>query len=117
MDDKLVTPATQIKFGIFFAKPGELRLEEGIIAFTSGGGRLVFRAQLQEVRASFPKVFFFGLFPIFDTGINLALGGRTYRLSCIPVKYGFGSWQFSWDDVKQGKAAVRQWRAALGQPA
>jgi hypothetical protein len=124
MDDKLATPASQLKFRILFSRPGELRLEDGFIAFTSGGGDLVFRAPLQEARASFPKVTsFFGI-PTFGTGINLAAGGNTYRFSFLPYKYGWGSvpggggiglgWSFSGQDVKQGRAAVRQWRAALG---
>ena len=48
MDDKLATPASQLKFRILLGKPGELRLEDGFIAFKSGHGDLVFRAPLQE---------------------------------------------------------------------
>lgn len=118
-----------MKFRILFSKPGELRLEDGFIAFTSGDGDLVFRAPLQEARASFPKVTFFGPIPLFGTGINLALGGNTYRFSLLPYEYGPLSsipghheatgglaWSFTWADLKQGRAAVRQWRAALGLP-
>lgn len=132
MDDKLATPATRIKFRILVGKPGELRLEDGFIAFTLGDGSLVFRAPLHEVRASFPKVTFFGPFPLFGTGINLAVGGNTYRLVFVPIKYkrwgGVPSsvtsvrsigpdWSFSGGDVEQARAAVRQWRPVLGQPA
>lgn len=128
MDEKLATPASQMKFRILLARRGELRLEDGFIAFTSGDGDLVFRAPLQEARASFPKVTFFGPFPLFGTGINLAVGGNTYRFSFLPYEYerwgsvpggqgGIGpTWSFSWKDVRQGRAAVRQWRAALGLP-
>lgn len=121
-----------MRFRITPQKSGRLRLEKGFIDFTSGDGRPVFSAPLQEVRASFPRVTFFGPFPLFGTGINLAVGGRTYRLLLIPVEYepgekGIGrifgdpassgpSLSFNWKDVKQGRAAVRQWRAALGQP-
>ena len=118
MDDKLATPAYQIKLAFLIGKPGELRLEDGFIAFTSGD-RLVFRASLPEVRTSFPKVTFFAFIPFFDAGIKLTVGGNTYRLSFVPYEYSrWGSqWWFSGEDVKQGRAAVRQWRAVLGQPA
>src|SRR5262245_20601903 len=132
MDAELDTPAAQIKFGIQPGKPGKLRLEDGFIAFTLGDGSLVFDAPLQEVRASFPKVMFFvGLLPLFGTGINLVVGGNAYRLWFVPFEYkrwgrvpgsdatGSASWgqhwSFSSQDVKQGKTAVRQWRAAFGQ--
>ena len=67
----------------------------------------------------FPKVTFFAFIPFFDAGIKLTVGGSTYRLSLVPYEYSrWGSqWSFSGKDVKQGRAAVRQWRAALGQPA
>jgi hypothetical protein len=114
MDDKLATPASQIKFRILLGKPGELRLEDGFIAFTSGHGDLVFRAPLQEARASFPKATLFVFIPLFGIGINLAVGGNTYRFLLLPYEYAVGHWEFSWQDLKQGRAAVRQWRAALG---
>lgn len=127
MDDELATPATQMKFRILPGKPGELRLEDGFIAFKLGDGSLVFRAPLQEVRASFPKVTFFGGFPLFGTGINLAVGENTYRLFFVPFEYtrwgsvpgsgGIGpTWSFSWGDFKRARAAVREWRPVLGQP-
>jgi hypothetical protein len=126
MDDNFATIASQIKFRILVGKPGELRLEDGFIAFTSSDGSLVFRAPLQDVRTSFPKVTFFGPFPLFGTGINLAVGGNTYRLFFVPFEYqrwgsvpGSGAigptWSFSWRGLKQGRAAVRQWRATFGQ--
>jgi hypothetical protein len=126
MDDKLATPATQIKFRILPGKSGELRLEDASIAFTLGDGSLVFRAPLPEVRASFPKVTFFAVFPLFGTGINLAVGGNTYRLFFVSIEYkrwgsvpGSGTigptWSFSWGDLKQARAAARQWRSVLGQ--
>lgn len=117
MDQKLATLATQSKFAILVGKPGELRLEDGFIAFTLGDSSLVFRAPLEEVRASFPKVTFLGPFPLFGTGINLAVDGNTYRLLFVPFNYWALNWSFSSQDVKQGRAAVQQWRAVLGQPA
>jgi hypothetical protein len=134
MDDKLATRATQVKFRILPGKPGSLRLEDGFIAFTLGDGTLVFRAPLHEMRASFPKVTLFWVFPLFGTGVKLAMGGNTYRLLFVPIEYklGWGStpgsgatwsaswgptWSFSWEGLKQGRAAVRQWRAVFGQPA
>lgn len=86
MDDKFATPAYQIKLAFLIGKPGELRLEDGFITFTSGD-RLVFRASLPEVRTSFPKVTFFALIPFFDAGIKLTVGGSTYRLSFVPYEY------------------------------
>jgi hypothetical protein len=114
MDDKLATLASQLKFRILLGKPGELRLEDGFIAFTSGDGDLVFRAPLQEARASFPKATVFVWCPIFGIGINLAVGGNTYRFCLLPYEAGPGGSEFSWQELKQGRAAVRQWRAALG---
>jgi hypothetical protein len=116
MDDKLATPAYQIKFAFLIGKPGELRLEDGFIAFTIVDAGLVFRASLHEARVSFPKVTFFGPFPLPGTGIKLAVGDKTYRLSFVPYKYWGINWSFSGGDVKQGRAAVWQWRAALGLP-
>ena len=134
MDGELYTTAAPIKFGILPGKPGKLSLEYGFIAFTLGDGSLVFRAPLEEVRASFPKVMFFvGLLPLFGTGINMVVGRKTYRLWFVPFEYklsrlrsvpGSGAtwsaswgqqWSFSPKDVRRGRAAVRQWRAAFGQ--
>jgi len=117
-----------MKSGILPGKAGQLRLEDGFVAFILGDGSLVFRAPVQEARASFPKVTFFVIFPLFGTGINLTVSGDTYRLLLVPFEYerwgnsmpgpaGGPSWSVSWKDVKQGRAAVRQWRAVLGQPA
>jgi hypothetical protein len=114
MDDKLATPASQLKFRILLGKPGELRLEDGFIAFTSGDGDLVFRAPLQEARASFPKATIAVWLPIPGIGINLAVGGNTYRFMLLQHEVGHGGFEFSWQDLKQARAAVRQWRAALG---
>jgi len=110
-----------MKFCFPWGNPRALYLEDGFIAFTLDDGSLVFRAPLQEVRASFPKVTFLVFIPLFGIGINLASGGNTYRLSFVP--FGYGSvggrmgWTFGWGDVKQARATVRQWRAVLGQPA
>src|SRR5260370_7742843 len=109
-------------------EPGELRLEGGLVAFTSENSGLVFRAPLEDVRDSFPKV----IFPItyFGVGVKLAVHGTTYRLSFLPVQYlgskpipnysggtSFGpTWSFSGKDFKPPKAALRQWRAALHKP-
>lgn len=115
MDDNLATTATQTKFRILVGKPGELRLEDEFITFTLGDGSLVFRAPRQEVRASFPRVTFFGPFPLFGAGVNLAMGGNTYRLFLVPFQYQRSTWSFSFRGLKQGRAAVREWRAAFGQ--
>jgi hypothetical protein len=59
MGDALATPACLIgrlgPWGKF--EPGELRLEGGQVAFTSQERGLVFQAPVQEVRASFPKLY------------------------------------------------------------
>ncbi len=127
MDDELATPACRIRFRIVWMKSesGELRLESGRVTFTSENGRSVFSAPLEEVRASFPKVIF--PIPCFGGGVKLAVHGKTYRLSFVPVQYagwtnspcgGFGpTWSMSLKDFKPAKAAVRQWRAALEKPA
>jgi hypothetical protein len=116
MDDKLATPAYQIRFTFLIGEPGELRLEDGFIVFTIVDGDLVFRASLREARVSFPKVTFHLFFPLPGTGIKLAVGDKTYRLSFVRYTAGSkGSTNWSWGDIKQGRAAVWQWRAALGQ--
>lgn len=132
MDDKLATPACWIRNRILWIKSesGELRLEGGLVTFTSGARGSVFRAPLEEVRASFPKVFF--PVPAFGIGIKVAVHGKTYRLSFVRVQYvgwrsspgggvggggGFGpTWSVSREDVKPAKAAVLQWRAVFEQP-
>src|SRR5260370_1367795 len=54
MDDKLATPACWIRNRILWIKSesGELRLEGGLVTFTSGARGSVFRAPLEDVRAS-----------------------------------------------------------------
>jgi hypothetical protein len=128
MDRELETLACRVKFGIPSKESGWLHLDsDGFISFKYRGD-LVFRAPLQEVRASFPKVTFvpWGAF-IRDAGIKLVVDGKTYQLLFVPLKFswvgraggrwGWGpNWHWSWKEVKQGKATARQWRAALGQP-
>jgi len=119
MDRGLETLAHRVKFGILSKESGWLHLDsDGFISFEYRGD-LVFRAPLQEVRASFPKVtFLWGVF-FRDAGIELVVGGETYRLLFVPFQSseeGESSWSWSLKDVKQGKATARRWRAALGQP-
>ena len=141
MDDQLVTPAYLVNSFLMAGstKPGELRFEDGFIAFTVRDGRLVFRAPVQEVRASFPKgvlLFPGSLIPRSGIGMRLTIHRDTYRLSFVPVTceseatsgwsnvggslmWGPGrkwSWSVSPRDIPPARAAVRQWRAALGQP-
>ena len=105
------------------SEPGELRLEDGLITFTSKDRGLVFRAPLEKVRASFPKLYF-------GIGAKLAVHGKTYRLSFAPVQYhgwtassdlkggtSYGpTWSIAREDVGPARAAVQQWRTALEQP-
>jgi hypothetical protein len=118
MDRGLETLAHRVKFGILSKESGWLHLDsDGFISFEYRGD-LVFRAPLQEVRASFPKVIFlWGAF-FRDAGIELVVGGETYRLLFVPLvsSESESSWFVSLKGVKQGKATARQWRAALGQP-
>ncbi len=88
------------------------------------------RGQLKEVRISFPRVIF--PIPYFGVGVKLAVYGKTYRLSFVPMQYigwtnsssgsssgvgGFGpTWSFSGKDFKPARAAVQQWRATLEKP-
>jgi hypothetical protein len=124
MGDALATPACLIgrlgPWGKF--EPGELRLEDGRIAFTSQERGLVFQATVQEVRASFPKLYF-------GVAAKLAVGGKTYRLWFVPMKSMAGERESEFGegrdrtvvagnkmllkDFGPAKAAVRQWRAAL----
>jgi hypothetical protein len=104
------------------SEPGELRLEGGLVSFTSDDRGPVFRAPLEEVRASFPKV----LFPDFGVGIKLAVHGKTYRLSfarghvvwTAPGGRGSGGGfgpglEFPGEDTVLARAVVQRWRAAL----
>ena len=54
MDGELATPAWRIRNRILWLRfePGELRLEGRLAAFTLENGSLVFRAPLEDVRAS-----------------------------------------------------------------
>jgi hypothetical protein len=133
MDGELSTPACQIKSHVLWMKfePGWLQLKDGHIAFKSEARGLIFRTPLDEVRASFPKVIF--PVPYFGTGVTLAVNGKTYRLSFmhyfVQTQYmgwtgssswspGIGpTWRITREDAEPAKAAVRQWRAALGLPA
>lgn len=128
MDDELKAAVCRIRYRILWIKsePGELRLEDGLVAFTSEYRDLVFRAPLEEVKASFPRVIF--PIPYFGVGVKLAVHGENYRLSFVRVQYvgwtsspgsgGFGpTWSISVKDFKPARAAVRQWRAAFEQPA
>jgi hypothetical protein len=129
MDRGLETLAHRVKFGILSKESGWLHLDsDGFISFKYRGD-LVFRAPLQEVRASFPKVtFLWGAF-FRGAGIELVVDGETYRLLFVPLESSgtgevsrtwgggtWGSWSWSSKDLKQGKATAQQWRAALGQP-
>jgi hypothetical protein len=124
MGDVLATPACLIgrlgPWGKF--EPGELRLEGGLVAFRSQERGLVFQAPLQEVRASFPKLYL-------GAGAKLAVGGKTYRLWFVPlqsmageVDRGYGDEpdrtvvagnKMLLGDFGPARAAVRRWRAAL----
>jgi hypothetical protein len=105
-------------------EPGELRLEDGRIAFTSQERGLVFQAPAQEVRASFPKMYF-------GVAAKLAVRGKAYRLWFVPMESMAGERErefgegrdrtvvagnaFALSDVGPARAAVRQWRAALSR--
>lgn len=127
MNDELATSACLIgrlgPWGKF--EPGELRLEGGLVAFTSKDRGLVFQAPVQEIRASFPKLYL-------GAGAKLAVGGKTYRLWFVPLQsmagerasdFGEGSGQtvvagnkMLLEDFGPARDAVRQWRAVLEQP-
>jgi hypothetical protein len=125
MNAALATQACWIINRILWGRPepGELRLEGGIVTFTSDGHGLVFRSPLAQVRASFPRVF-----PPFlhsSIGVKLTVRGKTYRLVFAWAEYrgwqlrpggdiSFGPrWSIAREGVKPAQAAVQQWRAAL----
>jgi hypothetical protein len=132
MGGELSTPACQIKSRVLWMKfePGWLQLKDGLIVFKSEARGLLFRAPLAEVRASFPKVIF--PVPYFGTGVKLAVNGKTYRLSFMrnfmqsqyigwtgDNSWSRGSgptWSITREDAEPAKAAVQQWRTALGLP-
>ena len=123
MDGVLATPVCLMghlgPWGKF--EPGELRLEGGLVAFTWEDRGLVFRAPLQEVRASFPRMYF-------GAGAKMAVRGETYRLWFVPLQSMAGE-QDTIDggtvvagnkmlvkDFGPARGVVRQWRAAFEQP-
>jgi hypothetical protein len=131
MDDELTAAVWRIKYRLLWIKPepGELRLEDGLVTFTSED-REVFCAPLMDVRASFPMVIF--PIPSFGVGVKLTVHGETYRLAFVWWQYmGWGAtpnyggggtilgstWSIVSKDFKPARASVRQWRTALGQPA
>ena len=135
MGGELATPASRIRFRVLWMKfePGKLYLKDGLISFISDAHGLLFRAPLDEVRASFPKMIF--PVPYFGTGVKLAVNGTIYRLSFMrnfvqeqyigwtSDNYGaesgtsFGpTWLITREDAKPAKAAVQKWRAALERP-
>jgi hypothetical protein len=136
MDGQLATPARQLKFRVLrmTSERGELRLKDGLITFTSDARGLLFRAPLDEVRASFPKLIF--PVPYFGIGVKLTVNGKTYRLSFMrnsaqsrylgwkadsyPSEGGTSigpTWLITRPDTEPAKAAVRQWRAAFERQA
>ena len=120
MDGELATPTRLI--GQRFA-PDVPRLEDRLISFTSENRGLVFQAPLEEVQASFRKVYF-GL------GAKLTVSGKTYRFWFVRVQSTAGQraqgvgggtkvagFEMEWKDFAPARAAVREWQAALEQPA
>jgi hypothetical protein len=121
MDEKFATPAYLI--GSMKTGPGELRLEDGFIGFTSRDGGLVFRAPTQDVQVSFPKWMILPpLFPLPGIGIELVVDHNPYRLSFMGVRYTTGvdfdsgdvslgpgqqNWSFTWPDVAAGRATTK----------
>jgi hypothetical protein len=98
MGDALATPACLIgrlgPWGKF--EPGELRLEDGRITFTSQERGLVFQAPVQEVRASFPKMYF-------GVTAKLAVGGKTYRLWFVPMESMAGERESEFGEGRIGR--------------
>lgn len=133
MGDELTAAAWRVRYRIMYlwiaSEPGELRLEDGLLAFRSEDRGLVFRAPLAEVRASFPKLIF--PIPCFGVGVKLAVHGETYRLSFVWWRYtGWGTtpggggsigigptWSIPVKAFRPARAIVRQWRAVLEKPA
>jgi hypothetical protein len=132
--DELATPAWRSERKVLWmdhlAGEGELRLASGVITFTEGG-RLVFRAPLDMVKASFPKASCPSPIPFppwFNVAIKLEVGGTSCKaLFFCPHYEGRGwhpggqgmeygsSWDIPMSDIKTARAAARRWRAALGQ--
>jgi hypothetical protein len=111
----LATSAWLIGLPLLWAKPerGELRLEGGLVAFTLEESGLVFRVPVEEVRASFPKMYL-------GVGAKLAVRGKTYRLWFVPLvsisdPHGAHT-SMAWQYFAPVRARVRQWRAALEPP-
>jgi len=116
MAAELATPAWMIGLRLLWGKPerGELRLDGGLVAFTSEDIGLVFRAPVEEVRASFPKMYL-------GVGAKLAVRGKTYRLWFVPLVTvsdpgrGYHT-SMAWEYFDQARARARRWRAALEPP-
>lgn len=130
MDAELATQVHWIRNRILWKSEScWLLLEGGLVVLTSQDHRLIFRAPLAEVRASFPKM----LFPFLYASMFaiLTVRGQTYRLSFAPSMRYLG-WKATSDplggtsfgpssavsdkDVQQAKYDVQAWRAALERP-
>lgn len=132
--DEFATPAWRSERKVLWmdhlAGEGELRLAGGVVTFTEGG-QLIFRAPLDMVNVSFPKAscpWPFPFPPWFNVAVKLEAGGTTCKAlffaphhegrgwhpAGLGMEYG-SSWDIPMSDIKTARAAVRRWRAALGQ--
>ena len=119
----LRTPAWLL-IGLTRSEPGVLELADGVLAFTTEGGRL-FAASLSEVgNVRFPWYYFGG-------GVKLSIGSVQYRLSFVRpndasdipgrlmarTEDGGGAALLTTGrkimDIGEGRRAGKAWRAAL----
>ena len=97
--------------------PGELRLSDGTVTFTSKHLGQLFQAPVTQVAARYP-------WPYFGAGLTLIVASQRYRIWFIPFYTSYTTMgegaptralTFNIRDVKPAKAATAQWRAALSQ--
>ena len=116
--NELATPACRFPVGPRAQyDPGELRLSEGMLMFTSRHFGQLFHAPATQVEVRYP-------WPYFGTGLTLIVAGKRYRIWFIPFYTSLTAIDggvpghaltFNFRDVTPAKAATAQWRAVLSQ--
>ncbi len=115
MNEQLATPACRFPVGRWAQyDPGELRLSDGMVTFTSKHlGQLV-QAPVTQVGARYP-------WPYFGAGLTLMVNGKRYRIWFLPFRTVISTMgdtpghalASDLSAVKPARAATAQWRAAL----
>src|SRR5215471_8723254 len=116
--NELATPACRFPVGPRAQyDPGELRLSEDMVTFTSDYLGQLFHAPVTQVEVRYP-------WPYFGTGLTLIVADKRYRIWFIPFYTKLTTFTdgtpahaltFNFKDVKPAKAATAQWQAVLSR--